>query len=474
MLIGEVCYLKGDGILSKKGSFQLTKHPVGSIREIWALSWPLMFGLISNSLMVFVDRLYLSWHSTSALNASASGGMAYFVFLVLPMAIVTISEVLAGRLNGEGKLKEVGNAVWQMVWFSLMISPLLWLIALLAPTLLFYQSGTQALETIYFQVLLCFAPFICINISLNGFFISTGKVSIVTYATLLGNVINMVLAYILIFGAGPIPSLGITGAAIATALSQIIQTCFLMSIFLCRKNREKYATQQFRFQKEYFKEGLRIGAPSGLGHAVEIFAHFLFFRIVMMVSAKDLTIVILVQSIYILIAFVIEAQSKGISGIASNLIGAKKYDLMDRVCVSGLKLHSFFFLGAVIILFLFPDTILNLFISEKASNLLHDPAFTHNFYQAMMWMSFFFLFDGFAWIVSGFLVAAGDTKFILYLSTISHWVVYIIPVYIFVYVQKNGADVAWMIIAFMSAMNFLAYVWRYRSGKWLKKSSVES
>lgn len=455
-----------------KDNFKLTKHPVGSIREIWALSWPLMVGLISNSLMVFVDRLYLSWYSSDALNASASAGMAYFVFLVLPMAICTISEVLAGRLNGEGKLKEVGNAVWQMVWFAVLTFPVFLFLAFVAPPLLFYQSGNQGLETTYFQILLSLAPFVCINISLNGFFISTGKVRVVTYATILGNIINIVTAYIFIFGFKSIPGLGVTGAALATVLSQIVQTGFLLSMFLTHKNRTKYGSNQPRFNKEYLKEGLRIGTPSGLGHAVEIFTHFLFFRIVMAVSSEQLTIVILVQSIYILVGFIIEAQSKGISGIASNLIGAKKFEFIPRVFRSGLKLHTFFFIGIACLLFLFPGTILDLFISEKASALLRDAEFTSRFYQALIWMSIFFLFDGFAWIVSGFLVAAGDTKYILYISLATQWLAYLVPVYIFVYVLKNGANVAWMIIAFMSFISFLAYLWRYTSGKWMKTKEV--
>jgi len=51
--------------------YQLTRHPVGSKSEIWAISWPLMLGFCSNSLMLFCDRLFLAHYSLEAMNAHA-------------------------------------------------------------------------------------------------------------------------------------------------------------------------------------------------------------------------------------------------------------------------------------------------------------------------------------------------------------------------------------------------------------------
>ena len=99
-------------------SYQLTSYPIGSKREFRAMSWPLMVAMISSTLMMFVDRLFLSRFDPIALNAAVSGRMAYYIFLVLSMAISTMSKVLVGRLHGENRNGEVGSAVWQMVWFG--------------------------------------------------------------------------------------------------------------------------------------------------------------------------------------------------------------------------------------------------------------------------------------------------------------------------------------------------------------------
>ncbi len=126
--------------------YQLTKFPVGSKREFWAMSWPLMLAMLSATLMMFVDRIFLARYSAAGLNASATGGMAYYVFMMLPMSIASISEVLVGRLHGERRHSEVGQAVWQMVWFSCLLTPVFFLIAyLFAPSFILRLSSAREL-----------------------------------------------------------------------------------------------------------------------------------------------------------------------------------------------------------------------------------------------------------------------------------------------------------------------------------------
>lgn len=449
-------------------NYQLSKYPVGSVREVWAISWPLMLGLISNCLMIFVDRLLLSWHSLSEFNAVANAGLASYGVLVLPISICAISEVLVGRLHGKGRKLEIAKPAWQMIWFSLALALPMFFISNFAPSLIFYQTGNEANETTYFQMLIYFAPITCAVVSLCGFFIGIGKVKIVSRSVIAGNIINVFLGYLLIFGWGIIPSLGIYGAALATGISQIFQCLMLLSYFLSRKCRDHYGTCELGFNLTYFKEALKLGLPSGLGHFLEIAAHFVFFRIVMMAGKEQMTIAVLVQSFYLLFGFVCEALSKSVGTIVANLIGACKFDLIKRVFWSAIKLHSCFFSALFAIMWLFPDLLLNLFLSENSAVAL-DPHLKKMASQAMLWMSIFFLFDGYNWILIGQLTAAGDVKFIFLNSIFINWVVYVLPVYLLVGIAGEGANSAWTVIAISSIVNFMVYYYRYYSGKWLQR-----
>ncbi len=448
-------------------TYQLTRHPVGSLREIWSMSWPLMLSLMSNCIMLFVDRLLLSWHSPSALAAGANASMAYYLFLVVPMAICAISEVMVGRLHGEEKLHEIGKPVWQTVWFAFLLAVPSWLIAMYLPDLVFYHTGNEEHETVYFQILMSFAPLMCSAIAFSGFFIGIGNVKVVTWCTLGANLVNALGGYLLIFGAGSIPAMGVTGAGLATGIAQCVQVLLLLVCFLTKYNRKTYGTAKLSFDRAYFFEALKIGAPAGTGHVVEIFAHYLFFRIVMLAGNHQMAIAALVQSFYLLVGFAVDAQSKGVGAIIANLLGAKEFGRLRSVFKSAVTLHTMFAVILFTLIVFGVDLFLGIFFSGDGVELLNDSNIRSMATQAMLWMCVFFLFDGYCWILIGHLTASGDTKFIFYVSSLVNWVAYVLPVFLLVGLGGRGADAAWMIIAFYSMVNFAIYYWRYRSGRWL-------
>ncbi len=453
-------------------SYQLTQYPVGSKREFFSLSWPLMLGLISSSLMMFVDRLFLAQYDPMAMNAAATGGVSYYMFFIIATGIVAISEVLAGRLHGENNWKEIGSATWQMIFVSLASAPLFFLIAWLMPYILFHGTGNEENETAFFRILMMFAPAGCAYVALTGFFMGIGDVKKVTYSALAGNALNVVLDYVFIFGAGPIPAMGISGAVLATGLSQVFQALFLLYYFLNRHNRETYQTNRMGLNYTYLLEGVRLGGPSGLGYFLECAAHFLFFRIVMSVGQDQMTIVTMAQSFSILTYFVTGALNKSASAIVSNLIGARVYHLTNRVLRSGFIIHGCFFLIYLGFILCFGDFCLAIFTSPEHAELLSSPHMKQLFMTSMVLLSVHFLIDGWVWILVGFLTAAGDTKYIMVVSAVVHWVIYLLPTLFFVGYLKGGADVAWSVVVGMSTLNLALYAWRYFSGAWLNNSSV--
>ncbi len=126
--------------MTQKLSYQLTPFRIGSIREIWAISWPLMIGLLGGSLMVFVDRLLLARFSIESMNAAATAGTGFYAFIILPSIIAGISEVFVGQYHGQGQFEKMGIAVWQMLWFSLLLTPIFFLLSWLGPKILFQKT----------------------------------------------------------------------------------------------------------------------------------------------------------------------------------------------------------------------------------------------------------------------------------------------------------------------------------------------
>lgn len=448
-------------------NYQLTRFPIGSLREIFAVSWPLIAGLLSGSIMMFADRVFLANYDLAALNASANAGMAFFTMAILPMVIAGMSEVFVGRLNGEGQKDRIGLSVWQMVWFSLMTIPFFSFGGRLFSPLFSYGSANLDLEADYFLLSCDFGVFWVLSAALMGFYIGLGHSRIVMVATFLANLLNVLLDYLLVFGIGPFPELGIKGAALATGFAAVFQMAFFAVGFLSFKNHAIFKTRNFIFDKKLFSESVSIGIPAGLGRFVEVMAHTVFFRIVSYSGELQLTIVALVQSIYVLFSFSSEGLCKAVTAIASNLIGAKQLGLIGSVIRSAMLQHTIVTLAFAISLYFGVDYVIALFIPSSEAHLLFNQDFISATWVALFWMGIFFLMDGLSWTIVGHLMAAGDTKFIFWSAMTMNWVAYVLPVALGITYFGWGAQEAWMVIAFASVLFFALVVWRYFSKRWL-------
>ena len=318
---------------------------------MFTVSWPLILGLLSGSIMMFADRVFLGNYDLAALNAAANAGMAFFSMFILPMVIASISEVFVGRLNGEGQKEKVGEPVWQMIWFSLMTIPFFTIGGRLLVPLFSYGSANVHLEADYFILSCDFGVFWTLTGALIGFYVGLGRPQVVMVCTFAANLLNILLDYLLIFGIWIFPEMGVKGAALATGIAMASQTLFFGLGFLSSKSRATYKTQNFAFDWPLFSECIRIGVPAGLGRFMEVIAHTFFFRIISYTGELQMTIVAMVQSIYVLISFSSEGLCKAVTAIASNLIGAKRLDLVGRVIRSAMVQHTLVTFAFALILY---------------------------------------------------------------------------------------------------------------------------
>lgn len=442
----------------------ITGYPPGSLRELWHISFPLMICLMSVSLMLFLDRLFLTRYSLDALNASGNSGVVVQLLQFWCIATVGIAEVFVGRYNGAQKLAKLGAPVWQMIWLAFF--SIFWFIplGLFAGPYLFHHASYAQLEIDYFRWLMWFAPAAALSGALSAFYIGRGRVYFVTAVMALANGINIGLDLLLIFGFSPwIPELGIKGAAIATGVAQSFQALVFFIAFLKPRNQKLYGTDRWYFNKRLFTKCLQIGIPNAIAHSLELLAWVLIFHLMTQLGSDYITVVTISQSIFFLFTFMTEGVSKGATAIASNLIGSNQHDLIWKLLHSGLKLYLITFAGLGVVLVGFPEPLISLFLGETEPLSL---ATQQTLCSACLWVWLFFLFDGINWFFIGLLTAAGDTRFIMKVGGAGPWLVALLPIYFFVFKWGAPANVTWMLIAFYGMASCALYFWRFRSERW--------
>lgn len=444
----------------------LTRYPQGSLQELLAISLPIMLSLLSNTLLTFVDRLMLSNYDIEAMNAAVVGWMVFTIFQYSTIAIASVSEVFVGQYHGAKKLNQLGEPVWQMIWFSLMTIPLfiplgIWAGPLLIPNPEYMHEGVP-----YFKWLMIFGPTAPLDVALSAFFIGQGRAKWVMLITLFSNVVNIALDYVLIFGVDPIiPSLGASGAAIATGIAQVLQVVILLALFLQPKNKLSYGSHLWHFKMPLFFKAIKVGFPNAISNMIELSAWMAFSSILASTSEAHITLYSIGDSFFVLFGFAFWGLHRGVTTLVANYFGAQQENLVTDALRSGIKLIVIFVLLLAIPMFFYPERLVQLFLEEGTSTTLNDEILTYAAIT-MRWLWVYFIVDVLSSLFAGVLKAAGDTKFVMLMNSASAWIGCVIPTYLCLYYFEGSPAFAWQISVVYGLINALAFYWRYRSKRW--------
>ncbi len=409
---------------------KLTPYLEGSVKELWVISFPLMLSTLSMLLMTFVDRLFLNRYSIEALNVSVNASTLAWAFMSGIAMVTAMSEVFVSQYHGEEKLRCIGTSVWQMLWIAAGSFLFCLPIALYGAPLFFHNPQ----EASYFRYLLLFTPHYALLIGLYGFFVGQGKTRVLIWISACCNGLALLLDFLLIFGWRDwIPPLGAQGSAIAVCFEYFLESSILLCLFLKKENRDRFGTGCWHLDPREMIRCLKIGMPQGVLCALEFLGWSCFYWMMTSLSEKHITVSGLCQSFILLFSFFFDGIYRGVAAIAGNFIGAGRPQLVLRVLSSGFFLLALFFLINLVILLFNP---------------LHiDPEWQVSLKNCLVLSFLYLFFDGMRWVVSGLLIAAGDTFFLLVSGVCALWLFLIIPTYTVVYQNHLSVEYAWLFSA---------------------------
>ncbi|PLX29858.1 MAG: hypothetical protein C0582_02385 [Alphaproteobacteria bacterium] len=444
----------------------LTKYPTASFRELFVISGPIILGVLTGHLMLLVDRLFLSRYAVDAMNGAAVAGNASYALLLIPLALCAISEVFVGQYNGAGAYHETGKATWQMILVAL-CSTFLFVPSAFYIAPHFIDSSQHVYALPYLRIFLSGGALLCLSAALNGFFVGIGQTRISLYSSLVGNVVNIVLDPLLIFGYGPFPSMGVQGAALATLLGEIAICLFLGFHYLKPQIRHKFKTLTMKFDAHIMKESVKIGLPSAIGHTVEVLGWTMLLYFSSQQRDVFLTVFIVGQTIFIFFVFFTEGLEKGTTAIAANLIGSKQSALIPKLIASASKLITCWLLVLFPIMVIWPEVILGVFEIDRARFIYGSEIYTQSIW-ALRFVWVFMLVDSFVWVLIGILKSAGDTIFTMIVNPTCAFLFGFIPCVVLMKMDLISPSNQWLFMIFYAAMNLIFFSYRYRSGKWKK------
>ncbi len=264
---------------------EVDPHRWWGLGEVVRLAVPSTLNALSLTLMQFVDGYMVSRLGPEAMGAQVVGGMTSFVAACFFMGILACVNTFAAQCLGAGRPEEGPVYAWQGLWLALVAGGTLGVAGLLLAPRLFalfgHEPAVAALETTYFRILIAGVGMHLAARAIGNFFIGVHLPIIAFVAGATGNLVNVLMNYVLIFGKLGFPALGLEGAAIGTVIGFSLEALILAAAFLVGPLAVRFRTREAcRFDRKALLELLRIGSPAGATFFTDILMWTLFMSVV--------------------------------------------------------------------------------------------------------------------------------------------------------------------------------------------------
>lgn len=409
---------------------------IDTLKRHWAevpynlkLATPVILGMLGHTLVAFADNIMVGQLGPAELAAVSLGNSFLFIAMSVGLGLSTAITPLIAEADGFKKSFEIKKVFKHGVLICGIVGVLLTGVVLLSVPLL--HKMKQPEEVLVFAV-----PFLSIvGVSLIPLMLfqaikqlcdGLSRTRLPMYASIIGNLLNVVLNYLLIFGNHGFPQMGVAGAALGTFISRVFMLILLI-VFLKRSTYFSPFLTDLRWRLVSWRFSRRILAL-GLPSSFQVFFEVTLFTSAIWLSGILGTLYQAANQIALNLASMTYMVGIGLNVAAmirvGNQKGRKDYRRLNEVA------QSIFFLTVVIellfaVVFLAARHVLpELYLDandplNRADNLIVMALAS----ELLLWAAVFQLFDGLQVVIIGALRGMQDVNFTAYITFIAYWLV---------------------------------------------------
>ena len=239
------------------------------------LAWPVMLGMVGHTLVQFVDNIMVGQLGTTELAAISLGNSFVFIAMSIGIGFSTAITPLIAEADAEQNQHALQKVLYEGLRLCIILGVVLFLGVYIAKPLLFKMGQKPEVVALAFPYLNWVAVSLLPLVVFQAFKQFADGMSLTRYsmyATVLANVVNVVINYFLIFGIWIFPKWGVTGAAVGTLASRVTMLIFVV-ILLYRDPRTATIIRQLvpkRLYKKELNQLLQLGLPSSLQMFFEV------------------------------------------------------------------------------------------------------------------------------------------------------------------------------------------------------------
>ena len=436
--------------------------------SVGALSIPIFIELFLQMLLGNVDQFMLSHYAETAVAAVANANQIINVILFLLIVMSTATTILIAQYLGAKRPDKIDEVYTISIVFHTLFS-----VVAGAVVILFHETLCQWLgvppeilqeTSLYMNIVAASIPITGIYTTYVAVFRGHSMPRIAMWIALVMNVVHIILNYALIYGWGPIPSMGVLGVSLSTVISKALG---LGLIIWCHQSllTARLKVEYIRpFRWDTLKQLLFISVPSG----GETLSYQMSQTVIMkMINLMGLVVITTKVYVYIIATFCYMytiALANAAQIVVGFLMGAKREEEVSRrvwmttaagVAI-GVGLSTFFYFACEPVMGLVTD-------NQEIIQLAKDVLFIEIFLE---------IGRGANIVLVQCLQAAGDIRIPVFVGVFGMWIFAVTLSYYFGIVLGWGLVGVWVAMAIDEIIRALIFVWRWQSNKWKGRSLI--
>ncbi len=431
-------------------------------RAILLLSIPMILEMVMEGLFAVVDAYFVSKISNEAFATVIFTETVATLVYSLAIGVSIAGTAMVARRIGEKKPKAASEAAAQAMLLGIGLSILVSIMGIFFPQEILRLMGAteEVVEvgTSFTRILLGFNVVIMLLFILNGVFRGAGDAAIAMRVLWLANILNIILDPLLIFGWGPIPALGLKGAAIATSIGRGTAVAYQLYILFNGKGILQITKKHLQSNWEVLKRLINVAA-TGSGQYLISSASWIFL---MMIISDYGTEVVNGYGLAIRIIIFTILPAWGIANAAATLIGqnlgAGKPDRAEKSVWRSAYYNMLFLLVVSIIYFIWARPLISIFNQ--------DPEVIAVGTLCLKIFSITYVFFGYGMVINQAFGGAGDTRTPTVINFVCFWLIQIPLAYFLAESAGWGPEGVYWAIAISETVLAVMAMILFKRGRW--------
>ena len=393
------------------------------------LSYPIILGLLGHTLVGMIDNIMVGKLDPTNLAAVSLGNSFIFIAMSIGIGFSAAITPVVAEAHSKNHTIDLKKSFVNGFLMCLILGVFLFLAIILFKPLLYMLDQPKNVVNLaipYLKIVAASLIPLLMFQALKQFSDGLSLTSNPMYSTVLANIINVIVNYILIFGKFGFPAMGIIGAAIGTLVSRIIMFSFLFFLLFNKDIIKNYIKDTFRFiiDKSMIEKILSLGFPTSLQMLFEvgIFTSAIWLSgLLGEITQSANQIVLNISSMTFMIASGLGVSAAIRSG---NQKGLENYKELKRISLSILLLGIFFALIFTLLIIILREYLPYIYIDiSDVYNYEKNIIIVQKSAKLFIIVALFQLFDSAQVIILGALRGMQDVKIPTVIVFISYWVI---------------------------------------------------